>query len=286
MMLAAVLVTAALSGWSILSSHRLLHPAFSSLPARRPATARSQSLVLPSGESLEVWIFQAEVPCGVVVGCHGYRGSRLQLTAVADALQRRGFTTILYDRLGHGARAGYCRLGRHATDEVGEVLRWLSHDPGLAELSQVLLGWPMGAAVACQAARDFAQVHAVVADSVYARLFPVIASTIRRQYHLPATPWAWLTWAAVQARLRERLARWDPIRLAAVCRQPLLLIHGGQDIAVPMSDSHELARRWQGPTEQWIDPAVGHVGLAVANLETYVDRIVSFLTRWLDASPS
>ena len=76
-MLAAVLGTAVLGGWSILSSYRMLHPVSASWSGQPPLSARSHLLTLPSGKSFDVWIFQADAPRGIVIGCHGYKGSRM-----------------------------------------------------------------------------------------------------------------------------------------------------------------------------------------------------------------
>ena len=42
----------------------------------------------------------------VVIGCHGYRGSKSELIGIATILWRAGFNVMIFDFHGHGAAAG------------------------------------------------------------------------------------------------------------------------------------------------------------------------------------
>ena len=139
----------------------------------------------------------------------------------------------------------------------------------------------MGAAVVCQVTARNPAIRAVVADSIYSRLFPVIRKTVRERYHLPIFPWALATWWALQAMLGKRLHPLDPVALAPRLHQSLLAIQGGEDRRVDPPLEHEFYQRWAGPKERWFDPAVGHVRMFAQHPQEYCDRVAQFFDRTL-----
>lgn len=217
-----------------------------------------------------------------MVACHGYRANWLQLIDIGEGLRQRGYSTILFNLRGHGTRSGPCTFGSRDADDLDVVLAWIRQQPALAAHRVGLLGLSMGGAIACQTAARYPAAGAVVLDSTYARLFPLVAGAIRRDYHLPAMPWAWLTWTGVQLSLRRRLSRLDPDAVAPRCRQPVFVIHGTADQTVPVEHAHALLGRWQGPTESWLESQVGHVGTYMVRPTDYCNRVADFFDRWLN----
>jgi len=281
-------VGVAIIGWGILSTRRTLHPLSKSFPVPDPFPPHRRVMLTGlDGASFDLWVFEAESPRGVVVACHGYHASRLQLVEVADRLRRRGYAVILFDLRGHETRPGRCTFGVEDVRDLEAIRQWIRRQPALASRPVGLLGFSLGAAVACQAAARMPDIRGVVLDSTYARLFPILAQAIRRDYRLPAVPWAWITWAGLQLALGSRLAARDPLASAAQCRQPALIIHGAQDAAVSPRDAQALYARWQGPKELWIEPRATHVGAFAADPAAYTHRVAEFFDRWLPrANPS
>lgn len=272
----------AIIGWGALSTRRTLHPVTKSFPVPDPFP-RHRRVALTDAESasFDLWVFEAELPRGVVVACHGYHASRLQLVELADRLRRRGYTVIVFDLRGHDARPGRCTFGVEEVGDLAAILQWVRRQPDLGRLPAGLLGFSLGGAIACQAAVRMPEIRALVLDSTYARLFPVLVRTIRRDYHLPAVPWVWITWAGLQLALGRRLAPRDPLAVAATCAQPALIIHGAQDAAVPVRDAHALFAQWQGPKALWIEPQAAHVGAFAVDPTVYTQRVAEFFDRWL-----
>ena len=128
---------------------------------------------------------------------------------------------------------------------------------------------------------QYPEVGALVLDSTYARFFPMVARAIRKQYPLPTPVWVWLTWWGTQARLGARLARRDPVRLAASIATPVLLILGAEDQTVPLEQGRALYDQWRGPKTQWIDPHAAHVRAFANDPAGYCARVADFFDRWL-----
>ena len=274
------------SGWGVLSTYRMLHPEARPIPAPSSLPPVSiVSLTSHEGKPFDVWVLDAREPRGVVVACHGYHANRLQLIEIADGLHQRGYTVIAFDLRGHGMRHEACTFGVNEVRDIGVILAWLRQQPRLASLPVGLYGLSLGGAIACQAAARYPVFGALVLDSTYARLFPILARAITTQYHLPAIPWAWITWLGAQVALRRCLSRLDPVVLARHSSVPLLLIHGAQDETVPLEHAHALSASWRGPKDQWIEPQAAHAGTSAINLHGYCDRVARFFDQWLTRHP-
>lgn len=239
-------------------------------------TYTTHTLSAPDGVAFDVWLLDAPSPRARLLIYHGYFANRYQVLDVAQGLRQRGYEILLVELRGHGGRPGPCTLGIRETEEAGTILQWASARNHTQPLPLGVIGFSMGAHVACQVARRYPEVRAVVADSIYSRFFPVLKRAIWRRYHLPAFPLAWVTWWSLQLALRRRLASLDPAVLAAGLRQPLFAIQGGEDRRVVPMLGREFYQRWAGPKQRWFEPQVGHVGMFAQHPDTYCDRVAAF----------
>jgi putative phosphoribosyl transferase len=132
---------------------------------RVPSPPHSAAFIDPPG--LEAYLGLPRFPRGLVVFVHGSGSSRHspRNVHVADALQRQGFATLLFDLL----TPDEGELRRNVFDiellgaRVLDALRWVANDPRTQDLGVGLFGASTGAAAALvAAARAPAQVRAVV----------------------------------------------------------------------------------------------------------------------------
>ena len=271
--------------WGFLSARQLLYPERRHIPPPEPLPSYTvHPLTASDGRPFDVWRLETPTPRARLLFCHGYYANRYQVLDLAHKLCERGYEVLLFELRGHGSRPGPCTLGSREADDAVTVLRWARARDRSAPLPVGVLGLSMGAAVACQVAARDSEVRAVAVDSIYSRFFPVLQRSIWRQYHLPAIPWAWLTWWCVQAALRTRLAPTDPAALAPRLRQPLLAIQGGEDRRVVPLLGREFYRRWAGPKERWFEPHGAHVGMFAMHPQAYCGRVAGFFDRVLTTS--
>ncbi len=270
----ALLVAAALLGWSALSARTVLYPDRRVLPAPNPLPSYTAHQVPSPEGAFDVWRLRpSSSPRARILICHGYYANRLQVLDIAQGLRERGYESLLFELRGHGQRPGPCTFGMKETEDALTVLRW-------AKREQVLplgvLGFSMGASVCCQVAFREPAIRAVVVDSIYSRLFPVLRRGLWQRYHVPPFPLAWLTLWSVQAALRARLAAIDPVTVAPKLCLPLFAIQGGEDRRVTPLLGREFYRVWAGPKERWFEPKIAHVGMFATHPHEYCERIAAF----------
>lgn len=281
----AVVTLLPVIGWGLISTQRILFPErFVPNPLSPQPVYTVQQLTAYDGTPFDVWIFGGESPRARLLLLHGYSANRLQVLDVASDLSTWGYEVLLFELRGHGNRPGPCTLGVKEAQDAKMVLDWVWRRDGSRHLPVGVIGWSMGGAIACQVAAQYPQVKAVVVDSVYSRLFPVLSRSIWFRYHLPAIPWTWVTWWCLQLVLRTRLARRDPVVLAPSLRQPLLAIQGGEDQRVAPVFGEEFYQRWAGPKERWFEPKVAHVRMYAAHPQHYCERVAHFFERTLAQS--
>lgn len=235
--------------------------------------------------TVDVWVLTPPTPRARVLLCHGYAANRYQVLDVALGLCQRGYEAMLFELRGHGERPGPCTLGLQEADDAITILRWTWRQDGTHPLPVGLLGLSMGAAVMCLVAKREPRVRAIVVDSIYSRLLPVLKRSLWERYRLPAIPWAWIAWWSVSIALRIRLAALDPARLAPDLLQPMLAIQGGEDRRVVPLLGREFYHRWAGPKERWFEPKIAHVGMFAEHPQDYCDRVARFFDRTILEGP-
>ena len=230
------------------------------------------------GVSLEGWWIEREDAVRALVLVHGRYQDRTVMLALAKRLWERGYSLLLFDLRGHGrsASAG-CTYGlREQWDVLGAVE--LVADRGYERASIGVLGWSLGGASALLAMAQEPGLQAVVSDSAYADGSPLLARNLLR----PGLKLALRVLHAVNI---------DAVRPArAVARAEagrVFLIHGAEDRAVPL----EHLRRIQASggdriAEIWIVDGAGHIGAFPAAPDEYAERVATFFSANLAATPA
>jgi alpha-beta hydrolase superfamily lysophospholipase len=234
------------------------------------------------GTILRGWFVPAIQPRATVIFCHGRAGSKAPDLIYVPQFRQHGFNVLLFDFRAHGESDGHkSSLVYYERQDLLAAIAYLQ-ERGIKEVG--LMGFSMGAAVAIATAPLSEAVRAVIADSAFAELRTILVTYLQQQgipRWLASGLATWIIWAA-GLRLGCRLPDADPLRwVGHIAPRPLLLIHGGQDQGIPVSDAHRLYESAGEPKELWVGPEAEHRCVDKVCPEEYMSRVLGFLDRWL-----
>jgi len=242
------------------------------------------TLTTADGIRLTGWRLVPPSPRGVVLVQHGYGTCRADPLRLIALVYEGGYAVVSVDFRGHGESGGHCTFGRQERLDVQAMVEAVAADQRLRRLPIGYLGISMGAAVGMLAAAEDPRIQAVVSDSSYARLAPMVWRYQRMAYGLPEAPFGWITGACLACALGVPLSSLDPARAVRMLRCPLMIIHGAEDLSIPVSHARELHAAAAGPKELWIVPGAGHVASVDQAGAEYPRRVMAFLERSLHLS--
>ena len=215
-----------------------------------------------------------------IVMVHGWNASRTRafnwrFLELAQALHQGGFSVLMIDLRGHG-QSGDSRFtfGLYERRDVLAAVDWLlahGHKPGQVGL----IGTSMGAASVVGAAAENQAVGAVVTDSLFAEIYPVVKGLWVKQSGLPMIffyPTMWMF------RLENGydLASARPIEeIGKIAPRPLLMIHCQVDQDVPVVHFQRLqqAAPW---AETWLVQSCKHAEIFNEVPQEYSQRVIAF----------
>ncbi len=234
---------------------------------------------------LPAWYFPGRSET-FVIGVHGQNGTRKDVLRIVDIVHRMGFPALAVTYRGDLGVApdpsGYLRYGQTEWRDIEAAVRWsLEH----GARSVVLAGQSMGGGIVAAFLRHSplaAMVARVVFDAPMLDLQAAVDYQVRR-HTTPVTgrflaPLVWL--AKRIARLRFGVD-WSAIAYldeTTWLKVPALVIHGDDDIRVPVSISATLKARHPYLAHFEVFPGAGHLESWNVDRARYTALVRSFLT--------
>lgn len=243
-----------------------------------------------SGE-LRGWWFPAAGARRALILVHGRGQNRhdraWQSDAIARAFLGRGYSVLLFDLRGHGESAG-ARLSygvREKDDVLGAVA--FVRDRGFDPAQIALMGNSYGAAALLMAMAELPPAIALVADSAYTALWPLIAQELPKDSPLLARlrPELGIR-AAARLLFRTNLLAARPIdAVRQAPERPVLFIHGAADAYVPPQHSVTLRAASTSPaSDLWLVSGAEHSLSYATEPDEWLDRVTRFLDARLRAA--
>jgi uncharacterized protein len=286
--LAALLLVVYL-GIGALAANILTTPARYLAPGKTPATygMTYQDVRFPArGGDLEIagWYIPQAGSNRAIVIVHGKDGSRNtnfdgRVFEIVTALYQHGFAVLMIDLRGHGQSGdAHFSFGLNERRDIEGAVDWLKTQ-GFAAGSVGLLGISLGAAASIGAAADDPDIGALVADSAYPAIYPVIQRAWSGVSHLPD---AFLPGMRLMHRLifGYDIASSRPVDEIGKIASPVLLIHGTADTFIPIDEARQL--KASAPTaELWEVPGATHGAAFGQNPQAYLAKVTDFFQRHL-----
>jgi dipeptidyl aminopeptidase/acylaminoacyl peptidase len=200
---------------------------------------REISIPTENGKRLFAWFVPppASGPAPAVAVLHGWGGNAEMMLPLAQPLHRAGYAVLLFDSRNHGRSDsdGFSSLPRFAED-LEHALDWLAQQPDVDAARLAALGHSVGAAAALLVAsrcRDLAAVASIAA-------FADPESMMRRflaAHHVPYFPLGRAVLRYVQHAIGHRFSDIAPRNTIRQIHCPVLLVHGSDDVTVPVEDA-------------------------------------------------
>jgi fermentation-respiration switch protein FrsA (DUF1100 family) len=208
-------------------------------PADAGLTYEDVELTTDDGQRLHGWWIARRAPArGHVLLCHGNAGNVGDRVAHAAVLTAAGFDVLLFDPRGYGSSGG--RPTEPGTyRDARAARRWLVGRAGVDPARVVYLGESLGGAVALELALAHPPAALVLLSA-----FTSVRDMARLHYRLvPA--------AAVPDA-------YPSLRRIAGLRAPLLVLHGEDDMIVPVEHARALLDAAPDPKRLRVIRGVGH----------------------------
>lgn len=247
--------------------------------------------------ALQGWFIPGVLPDGrltsqraliLVHGLHSNRASPLLLGLSAD-LARRGFAILDIDLRGHGQSSpAPLAMGIFEQRDVLGAVDFLRSGPlPYPDLGRprVIGGWgdSMGGATMLLAAAREPAIRAVVTDSAFAAIVPLLRESNVPFMFLPGV----LT--AIHDLYGIDYYASRPVDVVGkIAPRPIFFIQGAADTVVPPNNMLELAQAaataHQAHIQTWIVPGANHIESFAKMGNIYVNRVAGFFAAALGAS--
>ena len=235
-----------------------------------------------AGLTLRGWLFQAPHPTGrSVIFVHGWQSNRTDtdfgIDRIAHDMIQHGYDALLFDLRSCGTSDG--DRFTLATTEPHDLLGAVDflRARGYATSKMAVIGDSMGAATVLEAAPQLRDVAALVADSAFSELSPLLSTELPKRTHLPSFfNWGVETAARSLYGVDPDLRPVDAVR--SLPDRAFLFLHASGDDLIPVADATELRQASANPgSELVIVPAQGHVQTYKHDPAAYMRVLYAFL---------
>ena len=242
-------------------------------------TARTDGMQIPG------WFIPAQGSNRVVLMVPGRNQSRTselygRFVELASNIHATGLNILMIDLRGHGqAPDAHYSFGLIDRRDVAGAVDWLVQR-GFNQNGIGALGISLGSSAVIGAAAEGAKIGAIVEDSCFAEIYPIIKEKFTPESGLPGillTPTLWMVrlrygYDMTQARPLEEIGNLAP--------RPLMIIHSTSDELVPEAQAEQLRAAYP-QAETWILSGPEHARSFNAYPAEYSQRVNAFFAKHL-----
>lgn len=247
---------------------------------------RSDVSFLSRGDGLRLkgWLFRPNTPTGrSVIMVHGLKQNRVDTNygsdKVAHDLVTHGYAVLMFDLRACGESAGtrFTLGNREYLDLLG-AYDFMKADGGgtpFAPARMAVIGDSMGAASTLLAAPQMTDVGALVADSAFADLRPVLEYKLPQEMPLPAFYTRPVLWFGPLFQMNADLRPVDSVRTQP--QRAFLFFHGASDDFIFPNQATALRAASPNPQSDLVlVPGAKHVKTYSTDPAAYMARVYRF----------
>ncbi len=239
------------------------------------------------GTILRAWEFRPEQGNGdAVIVLHGHGDNRAGMAGFIPMLLQHHYAVLDPDARAHGESGG--NIATFGIDEARDLSRWVDWLTTSNGRGCVYgLGESMGAAILLQSLSTDSRFCAVVAESPYSSFREVAYDRLAEK--MGANSWVGrmlvpplVSEAFLYARLRYGIDfdRASPVTAVSSTRVPILLIHGMEDLNIPVRHCQKILSHHSGVMEFWQVPGAGHTGAFATDPVEFENRVTEWLLKY------
>jgi pimeloyl-ACP methyl ester carboxylesterase len=185
---------------------------------------------------------EASDPPPTLILVHGWGRTVERTMPYVQHLHGLGYDLLAFDARNHGSsdRDRYPNLLMFSEDiraAVDFVVQRTAGKPGPIGV----IGLSVGGGAAIHAAAHDHRISRVVTVGAMAHPVDVMRPEFEKR-HVPYFPVVWLTLEYLQLRIGARFDRFAPVNVIGKARARMLLVHGEDDIVVPIGQARKLVR--------------------------------------------
>lgn len=250
---------------------------------------RDTFVTMPSGERHHAIYMRSDSAKGrSAVVVHGYKDCCVKFLFLGRMYQRDlGFNILLPDLHGHGLSEGEdIQMGWKDRQDVrhwAEVAEEMFRD-STAPSKIVVHGVSMGAATTmCLAGEDNLPeyITCFVEDCGFSGVWDEFAMQLKELFYMPPFPLMYTTSALCQMKYGWTFGEASPVRQIAMCRRPMLFIHGDADTFVPFSMLATLYDAKPEPKQKWVAKGSEHARAYLDYPNEYTMQVKEFVDKYM-----
>ena len=243
------------------------------------AQINSAYITSDSGNVIGVWSIERENAFSTIIYLHGQLGTRGQARRrrVLEFLHAHvDVNVVTYDPSGYGDSTGW-PTSENLKRDVASVIAWAKER--FRDSRIVVWGHSLGGPMAAHAA-TLGIVDGLVLESTFAQLcHPAVHGVFGAPLWLiPVAMREWLVKTVLKATIGDHL---DTIKYVKSVTVPILLMHGGWDLIVPV-ENLKLLKAVAERADAIVIPEAGHNNLYVHHfVDGHADTVKPLLLSWL-----
>jgi dipeptidyl aminopeptidase/acylaminoacyl peptidase len=243
-------------------------------------------LIASDGKEIAGWYIDSRKKSDkAIILVHGLNSSRTfefagKFAEFGAEMNRQGFSIMMIDLRGHG-QSSDSRITFGVTErrDIIAAVSWL-RQRGFKPQKIGVLGVSMGSASVIGAAVDNSDIAAIVIDSGYAEVYPIMQKHWQSASGLPDI------FLPTTMMFGHLFTGYDPTlskpvqEIGRVSPKPLLIIHSKFDPYTPVENAYKLKEAYP-KAEYWETNAKEHSGSYNTNPKLYIDKVLDFFNRSL-----
>lgn len=217
---------------------------------------------------------------GTIIYSHEMNGDRWNALPYVEHLRAEGFDVFTFDYRNHGRSESVSggdpapEVTRADMADLAAAVRTVAAQPEMSGAPVGVIGVSKGAAIAIRTAAEEPSIRALVLDSIQ----PARRRDLRSSRLLNRS------WLPQRFFVRRRDDRLELSRAAAKVRAATLIVHGQDDVDVPLQFSRNLAARIPSECQLWVVPEARHAEAVDVAPAAYKTRVSEFFTRTLQTA--